>query len=277
MSVGIISSRTRRPYQRPPAPPYCMNRDSWQSAGLFFWCPLGEANSRGYLDYARGRAMTQNGTMTVGAGPNGGYATGNTGSTSNWLELSLAVVTAVPLSISAWFNPVNVTAGMNLVCISLGAGSYFVLAAAGDLAGDPVRAIAASGGGTENAAVSTTGYAANVWNHGLGVFTSATLRAAYVNGGSKGTDTNSRTPSTPNRTTIGAFNDGSSRFSPINGAIADVRIYGVALSDPQAQEMFDPRTRWDLYYPLGLKAYSFPAAAPGGGTNRRRRLLFAAR
>lgn len=43
--------------------------------------------------------------------------------------------------------------------------------------------------------------------------------------------------------------------------MAEIRVYDAILSDALIYQMWNPATRWDLYYPIGRRIYSFPAAA----------------
>lgn len=47
--------------------------------------------------------------------------------------------------------------------------------------------------------------------------------------------------------------------------LRDVRVYNRALSDHELWQIYDPGTRYELFYPLGLKNYSIPTGAAGGG------------
>lgn len=101
--------------------------------------------------------------------------------------------------------------------------------------GDNVIADAASGAGTGNATTSTT-ISADTWFHACGVYTSATSRAAFLNGGGKGTDATNRTPSGIDRTSVG-MGDGSSASTPFapagTGYLAEVGIWDAALTDAE--------------------------------------------
>ena len=80
----------------------------------------------------------------------------------------------------------------------------------------------------------TTGFTAGTWYSACAVFASATSRSAYINGGSKATDTTSRTETTLNETLIGAFvNNGPTYSQFFGGGLADAAIWNVALSDAE--------------------------------------------
>lgn len=53
----------------------------------------------------------------------------------------------------------------------------------------------------------------------------------------------------------------------MTGRMCDARIYNWAIPDDLVWQLYDPATRWDLYYPIGRKVWSFKApAAPGGAS-----------
>ena len=143
--------------------------------------------------------------------------------TPDWLSINTAAVTAMPLTLACWFNSNDATLTQGLVWLGDKDSDthMFYLAARGATAGDPISAFIY---GVSNAeALTSTGYSANTWHHACGVYTSATSRAAYIDGGSKGTNTTSITPSGVDRTSIGRLN----RLTPsqaFSGRIAEVGI-----------------------------------------------------
>jgi hypothetical protein len=159
-------------------------------------------------------------------------ARSNNATAANYFSNGAAAVTAAPCSMAAWFNPVNVTEDHILIsCSQIGANSnWFFLAANGSTAGDPIGA-STNFNGSEALALTSTSFVANTWQHACGVFTSATSRAAYLNGGGVGTDTTNLTPAGINRTFVGRLSgaDGS-LFGSLNGAVAEAAIWSAALT-----------------------------------------------
>ena len=172
---------------------------------------------------------------------------------SEYLRVSSAVVTATPLTLACWFNVNNVTAEHTLISICDDATNtnMFALNASGVQAGDPVRAYATTGVGAF--AVTTTGYTASTWHHAAGVFTSSTDRAAFIDGGSKGTATDDLTPTGLDRTAIAVL-DRLSPASYVDGEIAEAAIWDAALTDGEVASLaagYSPL----LIRPTSLKAY----------------------
>jgi hypothetical protein len=171
-------------------------------------------------------------------------------SSSNRIGITAALVTGAPCTLACWFNSTSLTANQNLIAlVDLPNSNYIGLAASGTRAGDPVIAYV---GGALALASSSTGYSANTWQHAAGVFTSSTSRAAFVNGGSKGTNTTSVTPTSLVSTALGMFNAAGS--DSMLGALAEVGIWNVALTDDEVASLakgFSP----DQIRPQSLIAY----------------------
>jgi hypothetical protein len=140
---------------------------------------------------------------------------------------------------AAWFNPVNVTEDHILISCSRSSTSdnWFLLAANGVTAGDPVAASTITGG-SEALALTTTSFSANTWQHACGVFSAANARAAYLNGGGVGTNSTSLTPTGIDRTYVGRLTgfDGS-LYGSMNAAVAEAAIWNVALTADEVLQL----------------------------------------
>lgn len=153
--------------------------------------------------------------------------------TADWLRAASAPgVTGMPLSIAAWFNPDNVTTSGFLVAVHLDNNDSYGLRASGATAGDPVTAIQVAGG-VSASAVSSTGYTAGSWHHACAVFTSSTLRAAYRNGASKGTNATANAPAASTGVTVGGNGVPTTPTALFPGLIAEIGVWNVALSDAE--------------------------------------------
>ena len=151
---------------------------------------------------------------------------------SQYLSYASAVLSAVPISLACWFNTDNTAAEQELISICRSnADHWHSLRASGSIGGDPIRASTFDGGW--NAAQTTTGYSANTWHHACGVWAAADSRSAYIDGGSKHTQTSSRTPTSLDLTYIGANEFSSSPTNYMSGSIAEVGIWNVALTDAE--------------------------------------------
>lgn len=178
-------------------------------------------------------------------------------STLNFFRQTSAVLTATPVTIACWAKT-SITGSTQIMGGLYTSGSAFNRNAFNLVVGSTNVVSAIAGGGTGgNSASSSTSISANTWFHACGVWTSATSRAAFLNGGGKGTDTVSQTPAGINRTSIGV-GDGSSASTPFapagTGDIAEYAIWNVALTDAEVASLADGIHPF-LVRPSALVAY----------------------
>jgi hypothetical protein len=184
----------------------------------------------------------------------------NWNTTPNCLRKTSALATAVPLTIAGWGITNSTTAGV-MACIVQSSGSganRFQLQTNGNPSNIAANAIAA---GTGSLATTTTSTATGVWFHACAVFSANNARAAYLNGGGKGTNATTRTPTSLNQTAIGLADD-TQENGQWQGSLADVAFWNVALSDWEIfllAQGVDPRT----IRPGNLLAY-LPCNSMGG-------------
>lgn len=161
-----------------------------------------------------------------------------TRASSQYLEATGAPITAAPCTLACWFKADDITAQHVLLSVmDDGTGSVdgFYIQAVGNTAGDPIRASVAAAGSFGEAAT-TTGYSANTWQHACGVYTSATSRAAFLNGDGKGTNATNRAPSGLSRTMVGRYNAGASNVYS-DAAIAEAAIWDADLTDAEVASL----------------------------------------
>src|SRR5262245_62050535 len=123
---GIITSRTKRLYQRPPSGPFVINRDSAQSRFLVAWWPLSEGNHRNYFSYARGNFPLTNNGSTIVPKPIpmiGGYGASNDATNTSWLDMADVPPLGFPCTLSTWAIHNNVTHTSSLLCALASASS----------------------------------------------------------------------------------------------------------------------------------------------------------
>jgi hypothetical protein len=131
-----------------------------------------------------------------------------------------------PLSYACWFNTDDISVDQVMYHDAQGAGgsrgfSLWMVGTSSQVVRAQVFNAFAS---------STTGASANTWHHAAGVFHSATLRNAYIDGGSKGTNTTNRAADAPDRQFIGAASNATTTWS---GAICEIGVWTVGLSDAE--------------------------------------------
>jgi hypothetical protein len=163
-----------------------------------------------------------------------------------------AIVTAYPLTIACWFN-VDSTAASNVLAGIGTAGTDNAALMFTDTNGK-LRAFSASGGSNASA-ITATSVSTGTWHHGCAVFTNATDRRIYLNGGNQADNTtNLAFPASANRTYVGAqiYSGGVTNFT--NGRIAEVAMWNVNLSSDEVAALgkgFSPL----LIRPASLVAY----------------------
>ena len=182
---------------------------------------------------------------------------------NQYLQVGSAVVTSAPLTMACWFNSDSTTVSHALLSITnsgvAGGITRFVLLASGTITGDPVRAIASDALNANGIADTTSGYSANTWHHAAGVFTSASSRSVYIDGGNSGTNTTSITPTLLDRTNIGVqFLQGAGGTGGVafgDGRIAEVGVWNTDLTAAEIASLADGMT-CDKVRPQNLVFYA---------------------
>jgi hypothetical protein len=175
-------------------------------------------------------------------------------SNSNYITIESALVNAAPLTIAVWFRSTSSTTGQNPIVINGTTDANFIgLSVAGTVAGDPVIFYAKETTGSSISVNTTTGYAANTWQHACGVFGSATSRSVYINGGSKATSTTSVVPTSLSRINIGVYRT-STPLDAFTGSLAEVCLWNAALTDDEVASLAKGFTP-DKIRPQSLVAY----------------------
>lgn len=155
-------------------------------------------------------------------------------SATNYLLYTTGIVTAMPLTIAAW-GKTSITGTLQAM-VHIGDVDVNPTQNRWSLTvdvNDKVTATTNTTSGTVSA-VTSTAISANTWFHACAVFTSATSRGAYLNGGGKGSNTTSRSPTGIDRTAIGVLfgSSVSQPFGPAGtGDLAEVAVWNIALSD----------------------------------------------
>ena len=269
---NIITTKTRRLYLRPPqGDAYALNKGSILAKGLLAWWPIVTLQDHGHL---KKYSLTNVGSTVVDS-PNMGRVRQFVSASTQYCQYSGAVVSAVPFSMSCWFRITDLTVSQEFIDIGqVGTDTDEVRIGFGQ-AGDDVnaRSRAASVNGT---ATATGVVVSGEWTLGTGVWRASNSRSAYRNGRNKVTDTTNLTPTGLDTTRIGQ-QARATPTNPMNGMLADPAIWDRALSDAEVYMLWDPLTRWDLYYPLGRKiVVEVPSATASTGLLLRRRRMIAA-
>lgn len=146
---------------------------------------------------------------------------------SEYLGHAAAIVSAYPLTMAAWvYTDAHTSANQTILAVldDSSPNYYHSLRIAGWRAN--IRAESYDGGwGT---ASSASGPDLDSWHHACGVFTAATARAAFIDGGGKGTNSTDITP-----TGLGATRIARRVADYMSGRIAEAAIWNVALTDEE--------------------------------------------
>lgn len=157
-----------------------------------------------------------------------------------------ALVTASPLTLACWLNPVSAAVAYGVFAVNDNSTNEFGIRT--DSSG---HILAVSTDGTVSTATTSTAMSAGVWCHACAVISSASARAAFLNGGGKGTNATARTTSGVNQTEIGH----TTGVGFTNGNIAECAIWNIALADAEVLALASGVAAW-LIHPEALKFYT---------------------
>lgn len=178
---------------------------------------------------------------------------GSTGHASS----SAPEFTAEPFSVACWVRADNDTAthspfGLGDTAVTTTYFSIFLSGGFGDLI--QVRARDGVAGAAD--ANTSTVFSANVWHNVVGVWASSTSRAAYIDGGSKGTNTDSRSVTSTDTVSLGRVTTSTPGLY-LDGKLAECGFWNVALTDAEVATLgkgFAPpcvrRASLVAYYPM---------------------------
>ena len=111
------------------------------------------------------------------------------------------------------------------------------------------------GTGTPFFATSSASYTTNTWNMATAVGTSITSRTVYLNAANSGTNTASRTITTPDRVCIGfTRSNGNNDIPSYEGYLAEVAIWNETLTTDELTSLYNG-TKASQIRPQNLKFY----------------------
>lgn len=251
----------------PTRPPIAfLNRGSQQAKGLIEWLPI---DQYGLRRMRSGLGVTNVGATPRTVDPRLGY-TITTNGTSQALQTALNVSAYTKLVLSFWLYWDNFDGAFDMALELTADG----LANTGGFTVSPAWPGTDYVIGWRSTDQNTHGFprpSAQAWHHHM---ISLDLTVA---GGSRGVylwiDSVAQTPNTAFSTTAGSgtfansnlnimSRDAASLFGP--GRMADLRIYDgtiVPATQGTATTLYDPRTRWDLYWTPSPTRYLFVGAA----------------
>lgn len=272
---SIVTSRTRLLYERPPTGPWTLNADSIHAAGLKIWYPMLDGggtpknaigpstlaesatkplwrplpNEFGGTGSGFGIGRRYNGSSSYDSIPwfttlDGSSKPNQPWTVAFWAATNTAATQAGMMSLSNTPAATFATDGNTDLLVNVGKTAGKVTYLFGDVAYlDGTTAIANQ----------------RPFQFAISVNTAATpVMTAYVNGLQDAVDsTHGYGASTSN---VALLFLGTGFPVQMDGWITDVRCYTRVLSAAEVFSLYDPQTRWDLYYPIGLVTHSFPSA-----------------
>jgi hypothetical protein len=185
--------------------------------------------------------------------------------TDNLLTRTTPIYTSVPLTISTWYTPFVSTGTHNAVTQGEVASTGALLTVGtvtGPLGQYAIRTI---GGGAVSAISAGTSIKPGQLNLITGVSTSLSNHLLYANGVQVGSDATAvdATPAAWANIVVGALRrDVDANFC--NGAVQQWAIWNRALTAAEVWNLYDPATRWDLYWTPGRKIHFDLAASATG-------------
>lgn len=267
----IITSRDQARARRRPAWPFCANEDSWQNNGLLHWFPFAPTGSAStnlrdakehashlppvgspawYFDDEMGSICKTN-YLTPDyfqKYPSTDHYTGKNAITVTvWFRLSQTPAATgmlfnrgqyqAPFWIQHYGDLYRIRYGIN----SVTDGAKYVLTP--ESWGRPITEWTLATV-TYDATGDIVGYKNGEYANHL-----QTLATTLVGGGSN--------------QYFNSFANTDGNTPARNATIAELRIYLRAFSRGEAAALYDPATRWDLYYPLGRRTYFVLGAGAG--------------
>ena len=255
MTVGVLNNRKR--FSR-PSWPWCLNYGSWQTNGLVgFWPLMFPGDETNMVPGNRFALTNVNGATIEGAG---GFDLTRRFvlASAQHFNHAAAILTAAPITMACWFNTNDLSVAQELMVCGISGtvnNHRFALLMAGNVANDPLRATTQQTAGSSS---TLDGTQAGVWHMGCAVFASAASRIIYRDLSAGAEETTTRTPAGVNNFKIGVAPDATTR--PMSGQICHACIWNRALTPPEAAMLYDPSSRWDLYYPIGKRTWFSPPA-----------------
>lgn len=261
----MLIRTTRRLVTRPTKAIF--NRASPQALDLLGWWPLMQtAGSMDELVAGRTTTLTDPGGDTH---PEIGLATHFSRSleTTAFVLASTVFDFSGSFTISAWIVGMGSTGTFRSVITHRDSGSGGIGTYGMDVSSAEVCRFYIHSGGSFQVASGSTSIVQNELTHVVGVFDDDNNEIrVYVNGREDGSAAASNAlVASSKQVRIGSWRQTISEGDVFQGLITDARIYGRAISDEEIWTLYDPSTRWNLYwYPTRRVMFDLIPVAGGG-------------
>lgn len=267
----VIRTPGRHGLTRPQGPAI-QNRDTAQSLGLIAWWPVGptsrDTSPNQLPERVRGLGITgSNGSLSTRASQVG-LALQNDGAGDTYLEFSTAGLSfpSQEGTMSYWTKLANATpasdslSGFGMWVMPANFVSHYPLSSGlvycGEMSTDrPINGVSPLAGVTRTEWHVVT-VVSRAGTNGYRFFQNGQLMAQGTRGGWPSLLSSARL--------FGQHYAPLSANYAVDGFACDFRIYNRALSDAEVFELYQPSTRWDLYW-QPARSYVFIEAAGGGG------------
>lgn len=137
---------------------------------------------------------------------------------------------------ACWYQRTDFTNTRTLMCIGASASVDSAFLTTNDTDG-LIYAFSRNGGTLDSAISTAAGTSTGTWYLATGVWTSSTSRAAFYNGGSKGTNATAIVPTGLNQISVGARNRNATLDQYLDGLIAYPTVWNIALSDAEVAQL----------------------------------------
>lgn len=153
-------------------------------------------------------------------------------SSADYLSIGSAILTAEPITFSAWIYPTVSQGGIRVIMglfDTADNGCWRINATSGNT----IEVLKRNDAGSAASAVTTAIVNLTAWNHVAATFGSDTARAVLLNGGNKVTNSTSIADPTPINTAVGVDLDVLPAAGFAEGYIAEVAIWAAELTDAE--------------------------------------------
>jgi hypothetical protein len=204
-----------------------------------------------------GNAVVKPGVPTVAMGGDQLIVDGSGDSATTTAQWPLNFTGGTAWTVSVWFYNVNFSNYATIFAITNGPGGRIILTQI-DGGNDWFIQVDTGGGGTGGS--NNQPFPLGQWNH-MAMVRNGTSLLGYVNGVQR----NTYTLGSGAGATGGILELGSSQAkgggSDFNGQYGPVCAWNRAFGANEIWMLYEPRTRWDLYWQPNTRAYSFMSAA----------------
>ncbi|RJQ04807.1 MAG: hypothetical protein C4551_10025 [Bacillota bacterium] len=255
----------------PPSEPFSLNKDSAQAQGLVgWWPPLASSGASVLRDLSgRGRHGTHTAVSHVTTGGSLGGLNSYNGTTSK-TDLGNIKDPTTAITLAIWVRVTTTTFHKDEECLVKRSGTtspwfcYVIKLSGNDSTTDASFGVVVSGGYVGCGGTSESRLSANEDYLLLGTWKSGDYARWYINGVQVAQSASTRAGSisyTDTYPTEIGYDSAANRYT--DAQFGDARIYNRWFSPTEVWQMYDPVTRWDLYWTR--RGYWTVVKAPAGG------------